>query len=230
MPKPTLKTVPSRSPARQELAAAIDRSRAAQDEMARLKATVDGAEAAVHVAEQDHQQAIDDLAAAREVQAQRHEAAVTQGHPPSRDDSVQEAKRRESDREEEVRTARSALHAITQKLDGATSAADQARDDVVLAARSVLADEIEPFFRETARMQAELIRRRLVLGFAVSSLRSSSERVSHSIWNEVQNFTTVTPPVEHFSQRYVYPELQPWRDALCALQADADVPLPTGAL
>jgi hypothetical protein len=228
MAKLALKQEPSPTPARQSLAAAIERSSTAQQDVSRLLALVDAAEASVQVAEKNHQQAKDDLSAVRENQAQLHEAALSQGHPPGRDDSVQEAKRLESEREEEVGTASSSLQVIRQKLENTRLSADQARNEVTLAARAVLADEIEPYFRETERMQSELIERRLILGFAASGLNSSSGEVPQSpIWNEIRNFTNLAIPVEYYSSQYVYPQLAPWRDALAALQADAAAPLPT---
>lgn len=231
MAKAALKSAHVRSPEREQLASAIDRAEKAANEVERLQSLVTTAETAANTANDRLREARVAVSEARAAQADVYEAALEQGHPPPRDDAVQDAVRRETEAQEHMTATNAALSSLQDKLDDARIGTEKACEAVTAATRSVLDEAMETFLEETERLQAELVQRRTILQYvnqaALPKWPSPADR--GNIRDRIRHFTQVDVPRADYSSRYTdssYPEILLWRDAIAALQRDADAPLP----
>ncbi len=232
MAKAALKSAHVRSMERQELASAIDRAEKAATEVGRLQSVVIAAQMEASTAIDKLREARATLSGARTAQAEVYEAALEQGHPPPRDDAVQDAIRREAEAQEHANAANAALSSLQDKLADAELGVEKAREAITAAVRSVLDVAMETFLEETERLQTELVERRTILQFVnQASLPKwgSSPGNRDDIRDRIRNFTDLNVPRADYSSHYLdssYPEILPWRDAIAALQCDPNAPLP----
>ncbi len=226
----------TRSPERQELASAIGHAEKVEIEVGRITALVDAAETAAADADDRLKAARAAVVDARSAQVATYEAAIEQGHPAPRDDAVQDALHRETGAQEHLAAMHAALSSLQDKLDDAKIGAEKAREVVTAGVRSVLDEAMETFLEETEQLQDELVQRRMILRYVNQAAlpKWPSPADQGNIRDRVRDFTNVDVPRSDYSSRYTdtsYPEILQWRDAIAALQRDADAALPQiGAL
>lgn len=222
-----LKEQSPRSPEREALRIAIDAVDKAGVEVVRRREAVTNAQAACDAARNRLSEASAASAAARTAQAKVYESAIEQGHPPPRDETVQQCSQAESDARDEVSLAESALERLRTKLSDAENAQRDRRNDVTTVIRAIVDGALEPMLEETKRLEREVAHRRLVLSFLNASCRPEFSLPSDpDIRQRVSVHSETSVVIEHYNPRYGYPELDAWKEALNRLTRDADAPLP----
>lgn len=215
----------TRSSERQELASAIGHAEKAAVEVGRITALVDAAETAAADVEDRLRAACAAVSDARAAQAATYEAAIEQGHPAPRDDSVRDALNEAFNAEEQASATTAALGSLKSKLDDAKDRHRQKREHVAWLAAAVVASETRAYFEKVVRMQAELGDHREILLFLRRSFNAADPDLAHEIGDFLA--ARVFPKqLHHRLEENPWPEVIPWRDAIAALQRDADAPLP----
>jgi hypothetical protein len=218
--KPKAAPAPSRDPARTALADAIAAVRLLERDLESSEAASARAQDIVRAARREADDASDALDAARTSATARLVSAASGGATTAPDSAMREIRARLQGAEDELEIARDALAVVEIAEADHREALRRARKRVDEAAKDALAVAIDPAIEKVARLEAELEAAKAALWFLHLNCfdRAPTEK-SASIGGMLPN--------RQFYLHSGHHAVGPWHQALAALTADPDAPLPT---
>jgi len=207
--------------ARQELAGAIAAIAGTEAELSRLDAAAGRAQHQRREAEVAVVNAEQALAVAIEAQAQTHAAAIEQGHPPPRDEDVQNARAALQRARDVADATKSAAATIGTKHGSAERALQEQRRGIADLARAIAGTAVPTLFAEVRELHERLAAQRVVLmllsDFAPDTI---SEEVADYLAAPVFTWGNQGETLDE------HPAVVPWVRAIEALKTDANALLP----
>jgi uncharacterized protein YfaS (alpha-2-macroglobulin family) len=214
------KPAPARDPARIALAQAIAAVSLLERDLEQSEAAVERAQDIVRAARREADDASDALSTARAGATARLVSAASGGATAAPDNAMRELRARLQASEDDLEIARDALATVEIAEADHREALHRARKRQDEAARDTLAIAINPAIERVARLEAELEAAKAALWFLHGTCfyRSPTEQ-SARIGGMLPN--------RQFYLHADHHAVGPWREALAALAADPDAPLPT---
>lgn len=210
---------------RSELATAIEAVKTTEETVTKLRAAVARADGAVAEAEKIQREAAATVVAATEAHAKTFEAAIEQGHPPGRDNTLVDARRQADAAADDLATARTAAGALRTRLKNAVDDLTDARTAVGMAVGFVVNVNLPRLLEDARALQLELEGKRVIL----DELRKHATPEREA---EIEDYLSdiVFPYGRDGESTEDHPAAAPWLAAIQALHDDADAPLPSQAV
>jgi hypothetical protein len=224
------RTSPARSAAREQLSSAIERHRAALDQLERIQLAAEKARELEYAASSAVESARAQVSEAKKSEGAELADRLLAGGDDLKASSVTKAERGLREAEDGLRRARGARAALAEELPAVEREIAFSKSDLDAAVRAVLQAEIAgaaaTLLREAQAVQADLVARRVVLRFLHGFFDARDDSALKTF---LRNNNNVLPgcvgAVEHANFND-HEASAAWRAAAEALLTNADAPLP----